>query len=120
MFQIERTAILNSIASRMVERNATGEKINVSHLINADSIEKIFSTTWKRLWGKFISFGTFSAGLLGFFLVSRLVKFVLDSSLQGYALYLIYGFSVQILAAFWDSLTLLLLYLGQEINDYGN
>ena len=104
----------------MVGHNVTGDNINVSHLINAESIEKIFKTTWERFWGKFISFGTFSAGLLGFFLVFRLIKFVIDSALQGYALYLIYGFSVYILAAFWDSLTQLLLHLGHEINNYGN
>ena len=45
MFPIERTAILNSIARGMVGRNVTGDNINVSHLINADSIEKIFRTT---------------------------------------------------------------------------
>ena len=64
MFPIERTTILNSIDREIVGRNVTRDNINVSHLINADSIETIFRTTWEMFWGKFISFGTFSAGLL--------------------------------------------------------
>ena len=55
-----------------------------------------------------------SAGLLTVFMIIGVIKFTLDTIRHGYALHSLYGWSVHILGAFWNSLTQLLLQLGQE------
>jgi len=85
-----------------------------SYLIDEASIEKIVTSTWQKFWSKFLIFGNVSAGLLGIYLIVRVVKLLLDTLVHGYALYTVYGWSVYLLGAIWDSLTQLLLHLGKE------
>ena len=47
-------------------------------------------------------------------MIFRLIKFILDTMIHGYVLYSLYGWSVHILGALWNSLTHLLLHLGRD------
>ncbi|KYN01403.1 hypothetical protein ALC62_07796 [Cyphomyrmex costatus] len=47
----------------------------------------------------------------------RTVKLILDTIVHGYALHTVYGWSVYLIGAIWDSLTQLLLHLGKRKPD---
>jgi len=44
----------------------------------------------------------------------RIIKLILDTIVHGYALHTVYGWSMYLLGAIWDSLTQLLLHLGKK------
>ena len=115
MFPLERAAVLNTIARGMLGKNVTGEHYNPSYLFDGETLHKILKTTWEHFWGRFVAFGTLSSGILGIFVICRLIKFFIDTSLHAMALYSVYGFSIHIIGAVWDSLTQLLLHIGSEI-----
>ncbi|KYN12279.1 hypothetical protein ALC57_15559 [Trachymyrmex cornetzi] len=76
-------------------------------------------SAWKKFWNKFTIFGNISAGLIGIYLIGRLVKLFLDTFVHGYALHTVYGWSVYLIGAIWDSLTQLLLHLGKDRPKHG-
>ena len=69
-FPLERSAALNSVAGGMVGQNITRDKINPSFVYGAESIRKIIQSTWEQFWGRFMSFGTASAGILGLIMLA--------------------------------------------------
>lgn len=114
MFPAEKSGILNTMA-----RGATGEPtvsqgISISHLLDEHSIQKITENTWNKIWGKFSSFGNASAGVIGIYFCIRTIKLIIDTLIHGYTLHTIYGWSLHLLGAFWDSVTNLLLHLYQR------
>jgi len=114
MFHAERPSLLNTVARSIMGRASVLHGGSLSHLIDEASIEKIAISTWQKFWSKFLIFGNISAGLLGIYLIVRIVKLLLDTLVHGYALHTVYGWSVYLLGAIWDSLTQLLLHLGKE------
>ncbi|KAL7296792.1 hypothetical protein TKK_0010194 [Trichogramma kaykai] len=72
------------------------------------------SNTWNKVWNGFTSFGTASAGLKGLFMCIRMIKLIVDTTIHSYALYTIYGWSLHLLGALWDSVFHLLVHLGQQ------
>jgi len=114
MFPAERPSLLNTVARSIMGRASVLHGGSLSHLLDEASIEKIAMSTWQKFWGKFLIFGNISAGLLGIYLIVRIVKLLLDTLVHGYALHTVYGWSVYLLGAIWDSLTQLLLHLGKE------
>jgi hypothetical protein len=98
----------------MTGREINAEDITIGNLFNAQSLARIASSTWERMWDKFLAFGTASAGLIGIIILGRLVKLLIDTIIHGYALYSLYGFSIHMLGAIWNSVTQLLIYLGQK------
>ena len=104
-FPLEKSAVLNSVARGMMGQNITGDKINPSFLFDAESIRKIIQSTRGQFWGRFMSFGTASAGILVLIMVARLIKFCADTVIHTITLYNIYGISLHLLGAVWDSVT---------------
>ena len=62
----------------------------ISKLLNEDTMEKIISNTWGRMWSKFTSFGSASAGVFMVIAILRGIRMILGVFLKGYALHLIY------------------------------
>jgi len=114
MFPAERPSLLNTVARSIMGRVSVLHGGSLSYLINETSIEKIAIYTWQRFWSKFLIFGNVSTGLLGIYLIVRVVKLLLDTLVHGYALHTVYGWSVYLLGAIWDSLSQLLLHLEKE------
>lgn len=77
-------------------------------------------SAWEKFWNKFIIFGNISAGIIGIYLCGRVVKLILDTLVHGYALHTVYGWSVYLIGAIWDSLTQLLLHLGRKKTETEN
>lgn len=114
MFPAERPAVLNTVARGVMGRSATLYGGSISNLLDEASIERIAISAWSKFWSKFLIFGNFSAGILGIYLCIRAVKLTLDTLVHGYALHTVYGWSVHLIGALWDSLTQLLLHLGNK------
>lgn len=88
--------------------NADSQRFDFSNFID----ENVIESTINKYWSKFMNWTTFvgqvTSSLVGFWLIGKLLKFVIDSLVHCRILFDIYGASWKLLAAFWDSLTNLL------------
>ncbi|XP_070512818.1 uncharacterized protein [Cardiocondyla obscurior] len=118
MFPAERPAILNTLARGIMGEPTLIQGGSISNLIDKASIERIAISTWQKFWSKFLIFGNISAGLMGIYLTCRAIKLLIDTLVHGYALHTVYGWSIYLIGAIWDSITNLLLHLGKGRNKY--
>ncbi|CAB0040880.1 unnamed protein product [Trichogramma brassicae] len=114
VFPLERGAIMNTILRGAVGQQVNTEGISISPFITEKILNTIATNTWNRVYAGFVSFGTLSAGILGIFMLFRAIKLVVDTTIHSYALYTLYGWSIHLLGALWDSVTYLLLHIGQR------
>ncbi|XP_025157199.1 uncharacterized protein LOC112589174 [Harpegnathos saltator] len=112
LFPAERPAVLNTMARAMMGHSATIHGGSFTNLLDEASLEKLATSTWNKIWGRFLIFGNISAGIMGIFLIFRFIKLLLDTILHGFALHSIYGCSCYLIGALWDSLTQLLILIG--------
>ncbi|KAL7301782.1 hypothetical protein TKK_0005772 [Trichogramma kaykai] len=114
VFPLEKGAVLNKI-----RRGATGQQVNtdgisISPFLNEKILHEIAESTWSKISAGFIKFGSVRAGIIGIFMVFRLIKLLVDTAIHSYALYELYGFSILLLGAIWDSVSHLLMHLGHQ------
>lgn len=114
MFPLERSSVLNNVAMGMTGKSIQGKGISINQFLDSEILESLANNTWDRMWGKFLTFGTASAAIIGFIMLARLIKLLVDTIIHGYAIYSIYGFSAHLLGAVWNSVTQLLLHLGNR------
>lgn len=114
MFPAERSGILNTVARGAAGEPTIAQGISLSHLLDEHSIQKITENTWNRIWGKFSAFGNASAGIIGIYFCIRVTKLIIDTVIHGYAIHTIYGWSLHMIGAFWDSVTNLILHLSRK------
>ncbi|XP_071579592.1 uncharacterized protein [Temnothorax nylanderi] len=117
MFPAERPAVLNTVARGVMGQSTSLHGGSIANLIDEASIEKYALSAWQKFWSKFLIFGNISAGIIGIYLFIRIFKLILDTLVHGYALHTVYGWSVYLIGAIWDSLTQLLLHLGKRKPD---
>ena len=67
------------------------------------------------MWTEFTTFGTWSAGALGLFFLIKFFKACVDTLVHLFALHSVFGWSIYLLAAVWDSLINLLLHLKRDV-----
>lgn len=114
MFPAEKPALLNAVARGLTGHSMNTEGISLYNLLDEDSLNKIVESTASRIWQGFINFGSATAGLVGIFMIIRLVKLIIDMIIHGYALHMVYGCSLHLFGALWSSLANLLLHLAHE------
>lgn len=111
LFSSTNAAVLQQVAQGIVgERVAFDERMNVLNLMSEDSLSRFTENTVKKLWSKFVTFGSVSAGVMMIFTIIGLIKYILNTLIHGYALYKIYGFGLRLLAALWGTIANLLLH----------
>ena len=98
MFPIERQAVLNAIALGMPGKEVQ-PTLTIVPFLNTPEAQGISNKTWAKVWGNFLVFGRASAGIMGFYILAKIVKFTLDTAIHAFALYKIYGFSFHLLGA---------------------
>lgn len=113
MFPVEKPAMLNTIAHGAMGGRVPAGAISLSNLLDEPTLDRIAEGAGRKLWQSFISFGSASAGVLAIFVIIRTIKLVIDTTIHGYALHSIYGWSIHLLGAIWSSVTNLLLHLGK-------
>lgn len=102
---IERSGILNDIAQEISGFPISSSKSTIMKLINEEMVNKLAENTWKKMWGKFIAFGTVSAGIIAIFTIIQWIKMTIDIFIRGYTLHSIFGWSFRLLAALWGTIT---------------
>lgn len=117
LFPMEKTAVLNRVAQGMSGRNVNMDGLTLRNFLDRDSIREIAREYYTGMWENFVQFGSASAGVIGIFIVFRLVKLIIDTVLHGYAIYSLYGFSLHLLGAIWNSVTQLLLHLANQADE---
>ena len=65
---------------------------------------------WAQTSGFFDAFGVYSSTAFGIYVFFRLIKFALDTIINGIALHAIYGWSIWLLVSVWDSVANWLLH----------
>jgi len=113
MFPAERPAVLNTVARGIMGQSTLLYGGSISNLIDEASVEKIAISAWHKFWDKFLIFGNISAGMLGIYLCITGFKLIIDTLVHGYVLHTVYGWSLYLLGAIWNSVTQLLLHLGK-------
>ena len=111
-FPMEKPAILNQIARKVEGKPTVHQGGSFSRLLDDDALELISSNFWNKIWKKFMTFGSISAGIMMIIMIFNLLKLVIDTMIRGYTLYTIYGWSARIFGAFFASITALLIHLG--------
>lgn len=114
MFPVERTALINNFAKAAVGHHVPNQRFSIHNLLDDTSLEKISKSAADYLWGGFLQFGTATAGLIGIWLIIKIIKAVADTIIHGYTLHTVYGWSIHLLGAVFSSITHLLLHLGRR------
>ena len=86
-------------------------------LMNEDTMEKIEQSTWERMWEKFMTFGTASAGLIAILLILQVIKMAIEVIINGFLLHRIYGWSIHMFGAILGSLTQCLIVISKKSTD---
>ncbi|XP_076660708.1 uncharacterized protein LOC143364080 [Halictus rubicundus] len=71
MFPAEKSAILNSVAQSITGKTLPDGSISIMDMINEETLNKIAENTAEKLWHGFITFGSFSAGMLAVFIIFK-------------------------------------------------
>ena len=96
-----------------MEQSTLNQGVSLLNLLDEEAIEKIAHSTWIKIWTIFSNFGTVSAGFIGVIIIIRGIKLIIDTIIHGYAIYTVFGWSLHLIGAIWDSVTNLLLHLGR-------
>ena len=120
MFPMEKPSMLHTIARGAMGQGIPAGSLSMMNLLDEKSLDQLAESTGARLWKGFMSFGSASAGILGVFIIIRLVKLIADTLIHGYALHSMYGWSLHLLGAIWTSVTNVLLHLGRPQGDEQN
>lgn len=120
MFPAERPAILNSLARGITGQSTVPQGGSISNLLDEQTLHRIAESAWAKTWGYLMGFGNISAGLIGILIICRGIKLIIDTVIHGYALHTVYGWSLYLLGAIWDSVTNLLLHLSKKPPGSGN
>ena len=117
MFPVEKAAIINGLAQGASGRDYATGTLQIHNLLDEETLEKIANSTTQRIWNGFIKFGSVSAGLMGVYIIWRIIKTIINTILNGIALHKVYGWSIHLLAAGWTSLTQFCIFLDAR-SDY--
>ena len=118
-FPLEKPALLNSLARGMTGTSTVNPGGSLLNLFNQEEIEQLAKSAWRRLWHRFISFGTVSAGVIPILIILQLLKMFIDAiircyTLRSYTLHSIFGWSMHLLGACFASITQMLLTLRRD------
>ena len=113
MFPAERDAVLNDFAREVNGLPPTEQDGTLLKLLNEEAVSKIIDSTWSRVWKRFLTFGTVSAGLIGMLIIIKGIKIVIDVVVRGYTLTSGFGWYFHLIGALWSSVAHLLLFLFQ-------
>lgn len=114
MYPVEVPSVLNDLARGISGHSVNHENGGILNLFDESLIEKLIDNTWTKLWNRFLTFGTVSAGVIAIMTIIHFIKIVVDIVIQGYAIHSIYGWSIHLVGAIWSSISHLLIRLGSD------
>lgn len=105
MFSSERTAITNTIVRKLLRNDADTQSLKFGNLIDPSTLSSMFYSFWNKAWSTMTIFGDLVSTMLAFWLLGKIIKFVVDSAIHAYSLVVVFGFGWRLLGMFWDALT---------------
>ena len=114
MFPVEKSSLLNDVAREMHGHIASDQDGTLLKLLNEKTMEKIVESTGARLWEKFMTFGTASAGFIAILLIIQGIKIIIDVIINGFLLHRVYGWSIHMMGAIWGTLTKCLILINKR------
>lgn len=111
LFGHERVAIANMMTRRAMGQDVDTQGVSMLSMFSAEEIEKLADSAVKKMWGWFNWIGDLTSGLLGIYVIGRVIKWVIEVVINLMALHRAHGWSVRLFAGLWDNLTLWLLHL---------
>ena len=91
MFPVESSSLLNDVAREIHGNTLDSHDGTLMKLMNEDTIEKIVESTWDRIWKKFMTFGTASAGVIAILLILQAIEMIIEVIINGFLIHRIYG-----------------------------
>ena len=114
MIPVEKPALLNDLAREMRRYLISNNEGALLKSLNDGAVENIIESIWSKMWTRFITFGTFSAGIIAVIMLIQFFKTLIDIIIQAYALNSVYGWPIHLLGAIWSSVTNLLLHVAKQ------
>lgn len=105
MFPGEKQSILNVIAQGVSGRAISNQGLSISKFVSVEDVQKIGDSILTKMWGIFSSIGRWTSGLLGIWVIYKLIKTIINTLINGHTLYSVFGFSFKLLCCIWTSLT---------------
>lgn len=72
--------------------------------------ENFLASSYDWLWLKINSLGQITSGLIGLFVIVKMIKFVVNLFINGVLLKMTFGFTWHMVSCFWTNLSNLLIY----------
>ena len=117
MFPVERAGVLSDLAYEIQGNNVGRSEGTIFKLFNEEAVKKLADTTWNRMWDRFMTFGTASAGILAIIIILRVFKIVVDIIVRGYTLHQALGWGLHLLGAVWSSVAHCILYSAHGLSE---
>lgn len=105
-FGDERDAVSNIIARRISGLQTDTQGYLTVHLFDGAEMKKLARSTLQYVWGWFTDIGMVMSGVVGIYVVWKMVKYTLDVLIHGLAIYKAAGCGIAILASLWDTLAI--------------
>lgn len=114
MHPVEQTALVHTMIRGAMGHEIPKNTFSFYNFMDEKTLKKIAESTSKRIWNGFVIFGSTTAGILGIWMTFKIFKLIIDTIIHGLTIYSVFGWSFRLLAAFWSSLTNLMLYLNSS------
>nr|QQP18724.1 putative glycoprotein [Soybean thrips chu-like virus 2] len=111
LFPLEGSSIANILMRGVDGQSINADSISMGYLMDEHAIKKAAKGALEYTWGRFLCFGQLMSGLLGLYMIGRIIKFIIDTVIHGITLHGLYGCSIYLIGAVWDSVTTLLIHL---------
>lgn len=112
MMPMDSPGVINDITREIRGRAVRDHDGLISKLLTESAMEKLVNNTWNKMWSNFMTFGTFSAGVIAVLIIIQTIKKAIEVLINGIALHSIYGWSFHLVGAVWNSVTAFLIHLG--------
>lgn len=111
MFNFDKQSVSDGIVYRSTS-GGSSNVVNLSPFLDKQEIENIASNVLSKTFWWIQIFGEYSAALIGFYFIFRLIKSFLDAIFHGMILYDLWGFSWRLVTGFWDALSMYIAHIG--------
>lgn len=86
-------------------KDVNSHVFDIRHMVPDSVVENAIQRYWMKFLGFASWLGHLTTAIIGFYMIAKIIKFLIDTVIHGKILYDLYGLGWQLVAAFWDSLT---------------
>jgi len=105
MFPLDKGATLSAVAGSLSGQGSDLSEYDVKGLSSESVISSMVDRYLTKATGIFSWLGSSFSVCIGLYFTFKLVKFLFDTGIHGWALYKTYGIDYRMSAMFWDALT---------------